>query len=274
MTISNKPLSIVGASGLVGSNIVKAALNRGYSVRGVMRDKEAPDKAPYLMALPGASERLTLFSGNMANEDDFDAPLAGADCVFIACLIPIYAGPTGKPAREMDDERQRQGRAVGHGSALLVLHRLRSKKLPRCWPVIPAEPRGCRVGNCAQRTDRVSRGRRRSFPTAGRASPTERAPRRFGRSSARSRRFHEGKLRTAHGRGELRAPAQSALRAGPRSGCSGSVHTSLQHSAVVPAAVPAEPHGCPVVNCAHGRGGVRAGRARRLLLGKRGEAAQ
>ena len=105
MTISNKPLSIVGASGFVGSHIVKAALDRGYSVHGVMRNKDAPDKAPYLMALPGASERLTLFSGDMANEGDFDAPLAGADCVFIACLIPTYAGPTGKPAREMEDEQ-------------------------------------------------------------------------------------------------------------------------------------------------------------------------
>ena len=105
MTISNKPLSIVGASGLVGSNIVKAALDRGYRVHGVMRNKDAPDKAPYLMALAGASERLTLFSGDMANENNFDAPLAGTDCVFIACLIPTYAGPTGKPAREMGDEQ-------------------------------------------------------------------------------------------------------------------------------------------------------------------------
>ena len=42
---------------------------------------------------------------------------------------------------------------------------------------------------------------------------------------------------------------------------------------VVPAAFPAEPRVCPVVNCAHGRGGGE-GRARCLLLGKRGEAAQ
>ena len=33
-----------------------------------------------------------------------------------------------------------------------------------------------------------------------------------------------------------------------------------------------EPRVSPVVNCAHSRGGVRAGRARRLLLGKRGGA--
>ena len=79
MTTADKTLCIVGASGLVGSNIVKAALDRGYTVRGTLRDKDAPDKAPYLMALPGAAERLTLLSADMANEEDFDAPLTGAD---------------------------------------------------------------------------------------------------------------------------------------------------------------------------------------------------
>ena len=58
---SEKTICVVGASGLVGSNIVKAALERGYHVRGTMRDKDAPTKAPFLRALPGASERLSLF---------------------------------------------------------------------------------------------------------------------------------------------------------------------------------------------------------------------
>jgi len=105
MPKSENLLCVVGASGLVGSNIIKTALERGYHVHGVMRNKDAPDKSPYLMNLPGASERLTLFSGDMANEEDFDQPLAGSHCVFIACLIPTYAGPNGMPAREMDDEQ-------------------------------------------------------------------------------------------------------------------------------------------------------------------------
>ncbi len=105
MTKTDKTLCIVGASGLVGSNIVKAALDRGYTVRGTLRDANAADKAPYLMALPGAAERLTLHSADMAHENSFDAPLTGADAVFIASLIPTYAGPSGKPAREMDDEQ-------------------------------------------------------------------------------------------------------------------------------------------------------------------------
>jgi len=101
---ANKTICVVGASGLVGSNIVKAGLARGYVVHGTMRDAEAPDKAPFLKALPGAASALALFSADMAEELSFDRALAGVDCVFIACLIPMYAGPSGKPAREMDDQ--------------------------------------------------------------------------------------------------------------------------------------------------------------------------
>lgn len=105
MKPSEKTICVVGASGLVGSNIVKAALERGYQVRGAMRNKDAPTKATYLKALPGAAERLSLVSADMADEGAFDAALSGVDCVFIACLVPTYAGPSGKPAREMDDEQ-------------------------------------------------------------------------------------------------------------------------------------------------------------------------
>ena len=100
-----KSICVVGASGLVGSNIVKAGLARGYVVHGTLRDHTDPDKAPFLQALPGAASALSLFSADMAEELSFDAALAGVDCVFIACLIPMYAGPSGKPAREMDDEQ-------------------------------------------------------------------------------------------------------------------------------------------------------------------------
>jgi nucleoside-diphosphate-sugar epimerase len=100
-----KAICVAGASGLVGSNIVRAGLERGYVVHGTMRDRLAPDKAPFLNALPHASTRLQLFSADMAEAGTFDAALTGVDCVFIACLIPTYSGPSGKPAREMDDEQ-------------------------------------------------------------------------------------------------------------------------------------------------------------------------
>ncbi|NNF76788.1 MAG: NAD-dependent epimerase/dehydratase family protein [Rhizobiales bacterium] len=94
---------MAGASGLVGSNIAKAALARGYHVAGAMREPSGPE--PHLMALPGAKERLKLFAADMSVEASFDAAVQGADGVFIACLIPVYAAPDGTPARELDDER-------------------------------------------------------------------------------------------------------------------------------------------------------------------------
>ena len=100
---STKTICIAGASGLVGANLTKKALELGHTVRGTLRDSADTAKTQHLMALPGAAERLSLFSADMANPGAFDEALAGADAVFIACLIPTYAGPTGKPAREMDD---------------------------------------------------------------------------------------------------------------------------------------------------------------------------
>lgn len=96
-------IAVAGASGLVGANIAKAALARGYAVRGAMRDPDGP--AAELMALRGAAERLTLSAADMGVEGAFDEVVRGVDGVFIACLIPVYAAPDGTPARELDDAR-------------------------------------------------------------------------------------------------------------------------------------------------------------------------
>ncbi|MEM7269621.1 MAG: NAD(P)H-binding protein [Pseudomonadota bacterium] len=102
--MSGNAICIAGASGLVGANIAKAALARGYHVKGAMRDPEAADKAPFLRALPGA-ERLELMAADMHQPGAFDEATRDVDGVFIACLIPVYKAPDGTPARELDDER-------------------------------------------------------------------------------------------------------------------------------------------------------------------------
>lgn len=103
--MNNKTICVAGASGLVGANITKAALARGYRVNGTLRNKADPEKAPYLEMLPGAAAGLQLFDADMSEPGAFSSALEGADCVFIACLIPTYTGSSGKPAREMDDEQ-------------------------------------------------------------------------------------------------------------------------------------------------------------------------
>tara|TARA_B100001057_G_scaffold484644_1_gene563039 strand:- start:5393 stop:6385 length:993 start_codon:yes stop_codon:yes gene_type:complete len=97
----NKTVCVAGASGLVGSSIVKAALSRGYSVNGTLRDATIKDKAEYLHQLEGATN-LKLFSADMQRGSDFNEALSGTDAVFIACLIPTYKGPTGIAAKEME----------------------------------------------------------------------------------------------------------------------------------------------------------------------------
>ena len=105
MKTSKKSICVAGASGLVGSNIVKEALAREYIVHGTMRDLSTPDKASFLNALSGVPESLKLFNADMAEEESFDEAVSGTDCVFICCLIPVYAGLTGKPAPEMEDKQ-------------------------------------------------------------------------------------------------------------------------------------------------------------------------
>ncbi len=100
-----KTICIAGASGLVGANLTKAALERGYRVRGTLQDSADTEKTRHLYALPSASERLELLSADMSHPGAFDAALSNADAVFIACLIPTYFGPSGTPAREMDDDQ-------------------------------------------------------------------------------------------------------------------------------------------------------------------------
>lgn len=94
---------VAGASGLVGANIVKAALARGYQVTGAMRNPEGPAK--YLSALPGAQERLLLGAADMSVDGSFDKMVQDANGVFITCLVPVYAAADGTPAVELDDAR-------------------------------------------------------------------------------------------------------------------------------------------------------------------------
>ncbi|MES1930585.1 dihydroflavonol 4-reductase family / dihydrokaempferol 4-reductase [Salinisphaera dokdonensis CL-ES53] len=103
MSKQSTTLCVAGGSGLVGSNIVKTALAAGYRVNATLRDAGDESKTRHLKALPGAADRLTLFSADMSDSHSFDDAMAGVDGVFIASLAPRYRGPDGTPATKMDD---------------------------------------------------------------------------------------------------------------------------------------------------------------------------
>ena len=102
--MEKKLLTIFGASGLVGSSILREALDRGYHVNGTLRDVDNQDRITRLKSLPSGNN-ADFFSANMADISSLDSPLKNADAVFICCLIPTYKGFDGTPAKELDDER-------------------------------------------------------------------------------------------------------------------------------------------------------------------------
>ena len=102
--MEKKLLTIFGASGLVGSSILREALDRGYHVNGTLRDIEKQDRITRLKSLPSGNN-ADFFSANMADISSLDSPIKNAEAVFICCLIPTYKGFDGTPARELDDEK-------------------------------------------------------------------------------------------------------------------------------------------------------------------------
>ena len=102
--INIKKLAVIGCSGLVGSSIVRCALEKGYEVNGTMRNIEDSTKISYLKKLKNF-EKLNLFKAEMSNENDFSLCLQDISTVFIACLVPTYKGFDGTFAKELDDKR-------------------------------------------------------------------------------------------------------------------------------------------------------------------------
>ena len=89
--MEKKLLTIFGASGLVGSSILREALDRGYHVNGTLRDIEKQDRITRLKSLPSGNN-AKFFQADMAEISSLDHPLINSDAAIICCLIPTYKG--------------------------------------------------------------------------------------------------------------------------------------------------------------------------------------
>ena len=56
--ITEKPVCVTGGSGFIASHVVKQLLEKGYKVKGTVRNLEDRSKYSYLDNLPGAGDRL------------------------------------------------------------------------------------------------------------------------------------------------------------------------------------------------------------------------
>lgn len=99
-----KPMlvAVTGASGYIGSHVVKVLLERGHSVRGVVRDVSNTKKIDPLRAIADeVGGTLDLFSADLLDPGSHDEPFSGCDWVcHVAASVRLQAKD---PQREIVD---------------------------------------------------------------------------------------------------------------------------------------------------------------------------
>jgi nucleoside-diphosphate-sugar epimerase len=100
--MTGKTVVVTGASGFIASTLVKDLLERGYQVRGTVRDPDDESKVGFLKALPGAKDRLILYKADLLQEGSYDEVVQGADCVFHTASPFFTKGITNPQAQFLD----------------------------------------------------------------------------------------------------------------------------------------------------------------------------
>jgi nucleoside-diphosphate-sugar epimerase len=89
-------IAVTGASGFIGSHVVKTLLSRGFTVRAVVRDANDAGKTQFLRDIASelkAETRLSFFSGDLLTPGSYDAAFAGADAVVhTAAVVDLNTG--------------------------------------------------------------------------------------------------------------------------------------------------------------------------------------
>ncbi|CAM6100125.1 unnamed protein product [Calypogeia fissa] len=100
--MTGKTVAVTGATGFIASYLVKDLLERGYNVRGTVRNPDDVSKVGFLFDLPGAKERLTLYKADLVDEGSFDSIVDGADGIFHTAS-PAFNNNVTDPQKQLID---------------------------------------------------------------------------------------------------------------------------------------------------------------------------
>ncbi|KAH7651111.1 Dihydrokaempferol 4-reductase protein [Dioscorea alata] len=78
----NTTVCVTGASSFISSWLTMQLLHHGYSVKATISNPEDLEKVKYLLELPGAEQRLTLWKADLSIEGSFDEVINGCVGVF------------------------------------------------------------------------------------------------------------------------------------------------------------------------------------------------
>jgi dihydroflavonol-4-reductase len=95
-----RTVAVTGASGFVGSHVVRVLLEAGHRVRATVRNAQDSRKTAHLQALPGA-ERISFHSADLEHDGSFDQAFAGCDWV-CHTATPVSFNPKD-PRRDVID---------------------------------------------------------------------------------------------------------------------------------------------------------------------------
>ncbi len=97
--LTSKPVCVTGASGFIAAHIVRELLARGYRVRGTVRNN--PKSYPFLLSLPGATERLELIEADLLSSGAYDRAVEG--CEYVMHTASPYQLNVKNPQRDLVD---------------------------------------------------------------------------------------------------------------------------------------------------------------------------